>query len=178
MIQNFVRLRSGKEGNGRATRIAQVGRPFAPFPLRHAGRLQRLEAGMFIQQRPLLGAEAGKIRTERAVPVVAVEKRFEQLAQQLHILHLMPPASRSDRSDSAASALTAWPEHQLRRGMQRIEEQPAGRCIRSEAIRVSGIKRVHRAKRDGVGALRPAARARSAAPARSPMPTSPGWFRP
>ena len=48
VIQYFLRLRCRKKPDRGATWITQIRGPGAPFPLRHARCLQRLEAGMLI----------------------------------------------------------------------------------------------------------------------------------
>ncbi len=117
VIQDLVRLRVGKERDGGPAGITQVKRPLAPVPLRHARRLQCLEAGMLIQQRPLVRAEARKIRSERSIPVTTVQKRFEQFPQQgIFRCRCFWPVDQAVRQRRLGRH--ARPKNQFRRGMQ------------------------------------------------------------
>ena len=72
--QDFVRMRIGKERDRGAARVAQVRRPVAPFPLRHAPGLQRFEARVVTQQLSPVRTESREVRAQRTIPVVAVQE--------------------------------------------------------------------------------------------------------
>ena len=124
MKQNLVRLRFGEANDSRTPRIAQVSRPFAPFPLRHLRRHQCLEARVLTQQRSAISTKPGEIGAKRPIPVSTIKKPMERLPQ-----HRIFGAGRSrpvDQTVARHPPVTARAaENQLRRGMQRIQEQPA-----------------------------------------------------
>src|SRR5947209_9829063 len=84
MKQNLARVAGGKFLNRRAVRVAQRCRPGAPGPSARVGGetvgVQRLEAGVQLQQVAAGGAERGKVARER-IHALAVSSADEVIKQ-------------------------------------------------------------------------------------------------
>ena len=136
----------------------------SPAPSRALHGMQRFEHGVLRQQLAAVGAEAGKVQHAAAVHR-SIDERFEQRPQQPMLgacgrrpvdqrLRLQPLERLAQPFGAQRVGHMRLAEHQRRRCVQRIEEQPRRRRIWPEARRIGTEQRMQRAQRQGIRAAR------------------------